>query len=658
MLKNFGSRSVLALLLAIAMATSILSLLDNPDGWTAEWRSEWLQNFSTEMLGAIITFLLFELILGTRQEYEKLVAELGSTIAETTNRAAEQLRRKGWLTNGNLDGISLRDADLRNINFTKARLRSVDFRNAYLMNATMTHGDFLQSNLHGAILHNAGMVGANFDGSILKSADMKNSSLRQASLQNADLTQSNLYRVRLIETNLSGTSLNGANLKSAEIRDVICNSQTILPDGTTWVPTTDWTRFTDETHPNFWRARAYEPLANNGKQDGPDGRVEVKFIHPRDNSLFFTADVLLSITGEQAIEGLLKGDDKGPFLSLPQPGRPYELLNSRTGKTIHLYQTFASVGVLNGDIIEVRQAGQGAGIGLDQDLHFATNEVGFRLYSPITVQVQSRSSFHLYAFIGEMLAEIEKDVGGVQGDFPIYPKDADEKTTIKVGTPITVIPESEKLEFEPQSLTKKWHGDWTRYDFDFRTDSQLKNLMIVVRVSIQISGIEVAHINTAIEIVGQNSVHTGSVPFIMLTNPLAAQKTISKTTTPYHRIFISYSRHDAQIARSYKLAQTALGNDVFLDVDNLRAGENWQAGLAKAIDEADIFQLFWSEHSANSKYCRYEWEYALRYRCPDTQCETFIRPVYWTKPIPKVPDELRNLNFKFVPFEQAENEPD
>ncbi|MEO1442918.1 MAG: toll/interleukin-1 receptor domain-containing protein, partial [Chloroflexota bacterium] len=94
---------------------------------------------------------------------------------------------------------------------------------------------------------------------------------------------------------------------------------------------------------------------------------------------------------------------------------------------------------------------------------------------------------------------------------------------------------------------------------------------------------------------------------------------------------------------------------VFIDVDNLRTGEDWQAGLAKAIDDADIFQLFWSSYSAESKYCCYEWEYAMEQKCPDNRCATFIRPVYWQKPMPKVPDPLRHLNFKFVPFEESED---
>lgn len=88
--------------------------------------------------------------------------------------------------------------------------------------------------------------------------------------------------------------------------------------------------------------------------------IEVRFMHPRDSSQYFTAELAPSCTGEQAVQGLLAGDDKGPFLQPAPAGRPYELVVSRTGKQITPNMTFDQAGVSDGDVIEVRQAGQGA----------------------------------------------------------------------------------------------------------------------------------------------------------------------------------------------------------------------------------------------------------------------------------------------------------
>jgi hypothetical protein len=89
--------------------------------------------------------------------------------------------------------------------------------------------------------------------------------------------------------------------------------------------------------------------------------IEVHFLHPRASSNTLTADVSLECTREQAIQGLLEGDDNGPFLEPPPPGRPYELVIKRSQKVIQPNMTFEQAGAVDGDIVEVQQAGQGAG---------------------------------------------------------------------------------------------------------------------------------------------------------------------------------------------------------------------------------------------------------------------------------------------------------
>ena len=66
----------------------------------------------------------------------------------------------------------------------------------------------------------------------------------------------------------------------------------------------------------------------------------------------------------------------------------------------------------------------------------------------------------------------------------------------------------------------------------------------------------------------------------------------------------------------------------------------------RMIERADIFQLFWSENSSKSEYCRQEWQHALG--C--NKGVGFIRPIYWQEPITKPPPELNDLHFDFAPF--------
>jgi hypothetical protein len=90
-----------------------------------------------------------------------------------------------------------------------------------------------------------------------------------------------------------------------------------------------------------------------------DTDVEVIFTHPRDATTF-TAYISPHCTGQQAVRGLISGDDNGPFLDPAPPGRPYELAVKQSGIAITSNMTFADAGVANGDVVEVRQAGQGA----------------------------------------------------------------------------------------------------------------------------------------------------------------------------------------------------------------------------------------------------------------------------------------------------------
>jgi len=82
-----------------------------------------------------------------------------------------------------------------------------------------------------------------------------------------------------------------------------------------------------------------------------------------------------------------------------------------------------------------------------------------------------------------------------------------------------------------------------------------------------------------------------------------------------------------------------------LDIDG---GQPWKRYLAERIEHSDLFQLFWSTASAASEYVEKEWRQALdvaERRPPGT---FFVRPVYWTKPLPAPPRPLADLHFRYV----------
>lgn len=86
------------------------------------------------------------------------------------------------------------------------------------------------------------------------------------------------------------------------------------------------------------------------------------------------------------------------------------------------------------------------------------------------------------------------------------------------------------------------------------------------------------------------------------------------------------------------------------DVTTLRSGERWNARLLELIDDADIFQLFWSKHAAESEYVRQEYQYALALRQKGVKGPVFIRPIRWEEPMPvPPPPELAELHFDLIP---------
>jgi hypothetical protein len=73
------------------------------------------------------------------------------------------------------------------------------------------------------------------------------------------------------------------------------------------------------------------------------------------------------------------------------------------------------------------------------------------------------------------------------------------------------------------------------------------------------------------------------------------------------------------------------------------------AGLSQRIEDADVFQLFWSKAASRSPQVAEEWQHALSLR--DRKGDRFIRPVYWNLPWPRPPAELKHLHF--APFDLA-----
>jgi hypothetical protein len=81
-----------------------------------------------------------------------------------------------------------------------------------------------------------------------------------------------------------------------------------------------------------------------------------------------------------------------------------------------------------------------------------------------------------------------------------------------------------------------------------------------------------------------------------------------------HRIFVSYSHHDAVLVTPVVRLLRATRDLVFLDADSIRPGTRWRAGIADALREASLVVVFWCRHSHESAEVKTEYRTAVRAR--------------------------------------------
>lgn len=115
----------------------------------------------------------------------------------------------------------------------------------------------------------------------------------------------------------------------------------------------------------------------------------------------------------------------------------------------------------------------------------------------------------------------------------------------------------------------------------------------------------------------------------------------------YTRAFVSYARKDRdkvlerlQLAPMFRLRY-------YQDLLHLRPGEVWSRELERAIDECDVFLLFWSTYAKQSKEVRKEVRRALERKAGADELPPEIFPVILEgPPIVKPWKELAHLQFE------------
>jgi len=246
------------------------------------------------------------------------------------------------------------------------------------------------------------------------------------------------------------------------------------------------------------------------------------------------------------------------------------------------------------------------------------------------------------------LAEVRRQAARVLGaDVERFkPVTSDSTEGIPVEGDITFRPEIHGIEFNPPHVTFRWSESVHRHEFRLRAARSLDGRVARGRLTV-LSGIRiVADVILAIRVDSRVE--------------LSKEQCSLEATTGrrYRKVFASYSRRDAVVVEQFERYLGTVGDQYLRDVTSLRTGEVWDKQIERMIQEADIFQLFWSNNAMRSQQVRQEWEHALR-----LERENFVRPVYWEEPFPRdetsdlPPEPLRRLHFyKLAPVESERSD--
>jgi hypothetical protein len=257
-------------------------------------------------------------------------------------------------------------------------------------------------------------------------------------------------------------------------------------------------------------------------------------------------------------------------------------------------------------------------------------EVQFSVYYPREVVPEQWHTMTAYIFKSsaaqKVVEDAEQTLGGLMATIRRIVEAA--RHTIPEGTLITAAPYLQGFQFNPPHMTIGFYEDWHRLEFKLRSKDAPLHQAANGRMTFTVEGLIVADIPM--------SIYVGDRAGDMMT----------MTQKLYRAIFCSYSHDDAKIVERVERAYKILGFDFLRDVNALKSGQDWNEGLYKLIEQADIFQLFWSKSAADSEFVSREWQHALSL---DRDEVNFIRPVYWENPMPEVPQALSHIHFAYEP---------
>lgn len=268
----------------------------------------------------------------------------------------------------------------------------------------------------------------------------------------------------------------------------------------------------------------------------------------------------------------------------------------------------------------------------------ATDEVHISAWHPRALPVGEAAKLLVYASLLSARDAVAADAGQVLGKAAAGHRTAEAAAPANIapGTEILIVPQGVGLRFDPPQASITWSGAWQRADFTMRATGERVGHVIEGSIACYVGPLLVADVRLPVVV---------PRPGAPVEDPEEAGPALQSARL-YQSVFASYSHDDTPLVEAMEKAYKALGMDYLRDVMTLKSGQSWSDQLLRMIEQADVFQLFWSTPASQSLYVEQEWRHALGL---GHKGAAFIRPIYWERPLPKVPEPLQSIHF--APFD-------
>lgn len=200
-----------------------------------------------------------------------------------------------------------------------------------------------------------------------------------------------------------------------------------------------------------------------------------------------------------------------------------------------------------------------------------------------------------------------------------------------IGDSFEIRADIEGFELDEDHDTLLWTGQPTSVSFPFRVPKRSAMGQHAGTVWISREGVPLGRISFQIEVVG-DARDSLTVP-------------VGNEARHYRSCFCSYASPDRTEMLKRAQGIRAAGYETFIDVLDLRPGDQWNSEIFAAISQCDLFVVIWSQHARQSKWVTKEARYALQ--CQDEKKGGLdFRPIpIEGPPIATVPRALKGRHF-------------